>query len=214
MGKYESIYVIGLTGGIATGKSSVSSMLKRLGAIIVDADAISREVTSRGSPGLAEIVKAFGPGILSTSGELDRRKLGDIVFRDEKALSKLNSIVHPRVTQRVQELFQREEALAKAEGKPRIVVLDAPLLVEAGVHQLVDEIWVVDLDEETQIKRLIAREGYSYDEALARIGAQMSLEEKKKYADEVIDNRSSMEATMAQVVKLWEKVNRKLGAVG
>ncbi|MDI6601132.1 MAG: dephospho-CoA kinase [Thermoanaerobacteraceae bacterium] len=194
--------VIGLTGGIASGKSTVSNILKGLGAYIIDADEISREIIKKGSEAWKEIVDYFGSDILLPNGEIDRKKLGNIVFADKEKLDKLNAITHPRIIKRITEIIEKE----KKKGKEKAVVLDAAILVEMGLQSMVDEIWVVSVDKDMQIKRLIERDKLSYENAINRIRVQMPLSEKVKYADYVIDNSKDIGYIRNQVSKLWERV--------
>ena len=202
MSKWQGLYVIGLTGGIASGKSTVSSMLSELGAVIIDADRLTREVQSPSSGALEEIRTAFGDEVILPDGSLDRRKLAEVVFRDRDALELLGSIIHPRVIARTEELLREMQSAALEEGRVRIVVVDAPLLLEAGVDRITDEVWVVALCRDEQVRRLMKREGYTRDEALSRIDSQMPLEEKKKRADHIIDNSGSVQETKEQVFTL------------
>ncbi len=190
--------VIGLTGGIASGKSTVSAILRDLGATVIDGDAIARAVTRPGEPAYQEIVATFGPGILKSDGSLDRRALGRKVFTDPDLRRTLNRITHPRIIARIAELVDQ----ARERGD-RVVVIEAPLLIEAGMQDMVDEVWVVLVDEETQVERLMARERYPEAEAQGRVEAQLPLAEKLKFAHRVIDNRGSVEETRRAVEKLW-----------
>lgn len=210
MSRWPGIYVIGLTGGIASGKSTVSSILSSLGARIIDADRLTHEVQSPGSEGLLEIRKAFGDSVILSDGSLDRKKLSQIVFRDKEALERLDSIVHPRVMERVKEILRDMQEAAKRDGRVRVAVVDAPLLFEAGADRITDEVWVVALPREEQARRLMKREGYSLEEALTRIDSQMPLEEKKKRAHHIIDNRGSVQETKEQVFTLWRSLERRL----
>ena len=200
--------IVGLTGGIGSGKSTVAAMLRDLGATVLDADAIVREIQAPGGAALAEIVEAFGPDVLDASGSLDRDALGAIVFRDESARKRLNSIVHPKVGAEM----ARRVAAAVAAGV-ELLVLDIPLLFEgrqagtgtASVMRF-DATVVVYASRETQIERQIAREGYDRAEAERRIAAQMPLEEKKQLADHVIDNSGTLDDTERQVRALYESL--------
>lgn len=212
MCKWPGIYVIGLTGGIASGKSTVSGMLAGLGAAIIDADRLTREVQSPGSEGLREIEEAFGGEVILPDGSLNRRRLGQIIFHDKDSLELLDSIVHPRVIERTREILRQMQTAAKEDGRVHIAVVDAPLLLEAGVDKIVDEVWVVALPREEQAKRLMRREGYSRDEALSRIDSQMPLEEKEKRAEHIIDNRGTVLETREQVFTLWQSLERRLSA--
>ncbi len=196
--------LIGLTGSIASGKSTVSRFLRELGAPVVDADAIVHELQAPGSPLLEQIAAAFGPEIIREDGSLDRAALGGIVFRDPERRKALEAIVHPAVRQRMWAEVER----LRSEGRPA-VVLDIPLLFESGWDRTVDQVWVVYVDRQTQVARLMARDGLSRGEAERRIAAQMDLEAKRERADVVIDNRGTEAATRDQVRQAWQ---RALGA--
>lgn len=210
--KWPGIYVIGLTGGIASGKSTVSETLREFGARIIDADTITREIQSPGSDALREIREMFGDRVIAPDGTLIRRELGRIVFSSEKARNTLNSIIHPRVIDRTKEILRDLSESAPREGPVPIAVVDAPLLLEAGVDAVVDEVWVVALPREQQAERLMKREGYSREEAFSRIDSQMPLEEKEKRADYVIDNSGTPEETREQVFALWSSLERRLSS--
>lgn len=186
---------IGLTGGIASGKSTVSRILRQLGAHIIDADAIARSQMRRGTPVWRAVVEAFGDQILKPDGEVDRKRLGEMVFRDPAKRRLLEEITHPPV---IEEIERRIRALP--EG---IVVVDVPLLVEAGMVPMVDRLWVVWVDREIQVDRLMKRDGIGREEAALRLGAQIPLEEKAKIADVVIDNSGSIDDTRLQVERAW-----------
>ena len=188
---------VGLTGGIACGKSTVSRMLEACGAAIVDADRIAREVVRPGTPALDEIREAFGAGVLTPEGELDRKRLGSIVFADPKARRRLESITHPRI--RAEMLRQMTEWNEKDPDK--LVVLDIPLLYESGLENKYDfaEIIVVYIPREMQIERLMQRDGLSRQEAERRLAAQWPIEEKRSRADVVIDNSGTLQDTERQV---------------
>lgn len=205
-GKWPGIRVIGLTGGIASGKSTVSEILAGLGAAIIDADVLSREVTMPGSEGLRRIRETFGDKVISPDGTLNRRKLGAIIFRDEDARNKLNSIVHPLVIERTEQELRCLQDEARKSGKLTVAVVDAPLLFEAGVDAICDEVWVVAVSRETQAERLMKREDYTLEEALSRIDAQMPLHEKEKRATHIIDNEGTTEETRERVLELWERL--------
>lgn len=194
--------VVGLTGGIGTGKSTVARLFEALGAVVVDADAIVREVQAPGAPALAEIAEAFGPEMLDESGALRRERLGELVFRDAAARERLNRIVHPRVGA---EMARRVEAARRA-GAP-LVLLDVPLLLETGGSAAPAEgVIVVYATPEQQVERQMARNGYERGEAERRVAAQLSIEEKRRRADWVIDNSGSLEATERQVRALFEEL--------
>jgi len=188
---------VGLTGGIASGKSTVSELLAGFGAVIVDSDKIAREVVEPGTPGLAQVVAEFGPSVLTESGALDRAKVGEIVFADEGARGRLNAIVHPLVGARSAEL---EEA-GRTAGK--LVVNDIPLLVEVGYAPFFDEVIVVDVPVETQVERAIAR-GMTEIDARARIAAQASREDRLAAATYVIDNTGTLDDLRKRVREIYD----------
>lgn len=192
--------VIGLTGGIASGKSTVSRMLRELGAPVVDADAIVHALQSPGRPVTAAIAAEFGAGVLRPDGSLDRAALGALVFGDPARRRALEAIVHPAVRTRMWDEVER----CRQEGRPA-VVLDIPLLLEGGLEQTVDQVWVVYVDRATQLARLIARDGLTVAQAEQRIAAQMDLEEKRRQASLTIDNRGSEAETRAQVATAWRQ---------
>ncbi|MEG6617030.1 dephospho-CoA kinase [Peptococcaceae bacterium 1198_IL3148] len=193
--------IIGLTGGIGSGKTTVANHLARLGAQIIDADLIAREIVTPNSPALKEIVATFGPGVLHTDGTLNRKQLGAIVFGNELALAKLNAITHPKITAVVRERinqFKRQQQSGKD-----MLVLVAPLLIEVGLDKLVDKVWLVHVSLAEQLQRIMERDGLSKEQALQRINSQLSETERMKYADEIIDNSQSLEYTLNQVTNLW-----------
>ncbi|MGI6406714.1 MAG: dephospho-CoA kinase [Syntrophaceticus sp.] len=194
-------YIIGLTGGIASGKSFVSEMLKELGAQIIDADLISRQVVEPGKPAWKKIVKEFGKGIINEDQTIKRKKLGSIVFADPDKLDKLNKITHPYITMEIEKLLKEY----RESGKEGIMVLDAPILLELGMERLVDQVWVVAVDSETQLERLMKRDKLSAEEAKRRIRVQMPLKEKIKRADQVIDNRFTPNETKKQLEMIWQE---------
>lgn len=187
--------VIGLTGGIACGKSVVSAMLRGLGVRVVDADQVAREVVASGSDVLRRLGERFGPGILRPDGSLDRARLGQIVFHDPQALADLNGITHPVIRRRIEQLTKE----ARDQGVSLLVV-EAPLLFVAGMDDMVDEVWVVTCTPQQQVERLQRRDGLSREEAEARLRAQMSLEEKVRRAHRVIHNQGTLEETRRQVL--------------
>jgi dephospho-CoA kinase len=201
--------IIGLTGGIASGKSTVARILERLGGVIIDADQLAREAVLPGEPAYLAIVTEFGEGILNSDRTLDRRSLGKIVFADPKARRRLEWITHPAIAQ----LADKKLATLREEGTP-VVFYMAPLLIEAGVTSQVDEVWVVYADRKTQVTRIMQRDGVSRKEALQRLAAQMPIAEKRTYGKVVIDNRGTPEETERQVKDIWEKEITGLGARG
>lgn len=194
----------GLTGGIASGKSLAAEELKRLGAYLIDADEIAREVVRPGLPAYKEIVSEFGDKILNTDKTINRKLLGQIIFADPKLRKKLEQITHPGI---LDEIDKRIAAI-KNKKPHTMIVVNAPLLIEAGLHKKMEKVIVVYADEKTQIERLMKRDGITTDEAKNRIAAQMPLREKKKYADFVIENGEGREK--AQVKKEVKKIFENL----
>ena len=192
---------IGLTGGIASGKSTVAKMLREMGAIVIDADEIARQVVEPESPAWQEIVAWLGSQILDETGRIKRRVLGSIVFSDQAALKKLEAITHPRILKRLDEMVSAYEK----EGADK-VVLDIPLLIECAWQNKVDLIWLVYVDEQTQLQRLQTRDNFTASEAEMRIAAQMSLSEKKRFADLIIDNGGTQSETRRQIEEQWRKI--------
>ncbi|HHK5547031.1 TPA: dephospho-CoA kinase [Bacillus thuringiensis] len=194
--------VIGLTGGIASGKSTVSEMFRELSIPVIDADVIAREVVEQGKPAYNKIVELFGAEVLQQDGELDRPRLGSIVFYNEEKRLQLNKIVHPAV----REEMNRQKEMYIKEGV-QAVVLDIPLLFESKLTSLVDRILVVAVKPHTQLERLMKRNNFSEEEATARIQSQMPLEEKVKNADEVINNDGTIMGTKTQLQVILKKWN-------
>jgi dephospho-CoA kinase len=190
---------VGLTGGIGAGKSAVSALFAELGAVIVDADLIAREVVAPGTEGLAAVVAEFGEGVLAADGSLDRPKLGAVVFADPEKLAALNAIVHPLVGRRSAEL----EAAA---GPDAVVVHDVPLLAENGLAPFYDVVVVVDAADETRVRRLVELRGMSEQDARARMAAQATREARLAVADLVIDNDRPLERLAPQVREVWAKL--------
>lgn len=194
---------VGLTGSIAAGKSFALEALREFGARTIDADAIAREVVEPGTPGLEAIKEEFGDSILKSDGSLDRAKLGSIVFRDEVKRTKLNSILHPFIIHRQDEIMRRWEQ----ETPEAIVVVDAALMIESGGYQRFDRLIVAHCRPEIQLERLMKRNGLSRDEAERRIKSQMPQAEKMKYADFLIDTSDGFETTRSQVEAVWQELN-------
>jgi len=200
--------LVGLTGGIATGKSTVSAMFRALGCVIIDADLLAREVVEPGEPALAEIVRDFGPGVLRPDGRLDRQALGAVVFVDAERRRRLEGITHPRIRER---FARRLETLA-AEGFAGVVIFDAAVLVESGNWKTMDRLVVVVADDATQIARLQDRDGMSREEAVRRVDCQMPLSDKVKLAHYVIDNSGDRAATETQVRNVHAALRAELAA--
>ena len=198
--------IIGLTGNIATGKSEVRRMLERLGAYAIDADALAHEVMRRGTPVWEAVVREFGSRILRPDGEIDRPRLGSIVFADPAALARLEAIVHPAVIARTEELIR--------QAQEPVVVVEAIKLLESGMgERLCDSVWVVTCPREQQVARLMRSRGLSREEALLRINAQPSQEEKIARADVVIDNSGSLDDTWQQVRAAWERIQDSFSSI-
>ena len=189
--------VLGLTGGIGSGKSMVAQMFARLGAVVIDADQLAREVVEPGQPALDEIAATFGRDVLLPDGRLDRAKLAGIIFADPVERAKLDAITHPRIRSRMNELIK-----ARRSG-PGVLILDIPLLYENNRVNLVERVIVVWVDPQTQLRRIRQRDGLSADAAGQRIAAQMPLEAKRARADHVIDNSGTREDTRRQVEAIY-----------
>jgi dephospho-CoA kinase len=192
---------IGLTGGIASGKSTVSAMLRELGAVVIDADQLAREVVAKGTPGLAAVVEEFGPGLLTPDGDLDRAAMGDLVFSDESARKRLEAIVHPLVFERIVDLETHAP-----EGS--VIVHDIPLLAESGRAAAPDRggfdaVIVVDAPQDVQVARMVRDRGWTEAEALSRIAAQATAEDRRAIATYLVDNTGSLEDLRAEVEKIY-----------
>lgn len=194
------MFLIGLTGGIGSGKSTVASRLKTLGARIVDADKIAREIVEPGEPALAELAEAFD-GVLNADGALNRAELARQAFATPEATEKLNSITHPRIRERTLQRF----AQARTEDVP-VLVYDMPLLIENGEYKKMDHVLVVDAEDEIRIDRIVNSRGLDEDDARRRIAAQISREERLAAADSVVDNSGTRDQLLQQVDTFWEQV--------
>ena len=193
--------IIGLTGGIASGKSTVATELRKQNVPVFDADEVSRNAVAKGSKGLALVAEVFGAEYLTSDGEMDRARISQLVFSDKEALKTLEGILHKIVWD------EAEAFLAEArEQKAKLAVLDVPLLIETKWHERVDLVWLVAVSKEQQIKRAMIRSGMTEEEVKARIAAQMSLKDKKKFADVVLDNSGALEETLEQVHKELAKL--------
>ena len=198
--------IIGLTGGIATGKSTAAEYLEKKGARIIDADQISHKISQKGEKGWQLVVEEFGEKILKENGEFDREKLGEIVFSDPVKRKKLESILHPLIISEMKE--QAHHYLENDE----IVIFMAPLLYEAGLARFCDQVWVISSSKDNQLKRLAERNGFKREEALKRIESQMSLEEKKARADTIIENDSKIEDLKSKLDLNWKRVLKGVDA--
>jgi dephospho-CoA kinase len=196
--------LVGLTGGVACGKSSVARLFQDCGAVLIDADVLARTVVERGTPALKDIARVFGKKVLLPDGTLNRPALAKIVFSSPAKLKKLNAIVHPRVAREQAKITRAIET----QEPQAVVIYDAPVLIEAGAHTRMDKIVVVSADEPTQIKRLHNRNHLSKAEALRRIKIQMPLEKKVKLADYVIDGTLSYEQTKHEVERIYSELKQ------
>jgi dephospho-CoA kinase len=196
--------VVGLTGGIASGKSTVTTMFRELGAEVIDADQVARDVVEPGTPGLAEVARRF-PGVVDATGRLDRVALGRRVFADPSERRALEAIVHPRIRD---EVARRTEALARAGVS--VVLYDAALLIENGLHRGMDGVVLVSAPEAVQRARLAARDGLDEAAISARLAAQLPLADKRAHATWVVDNGGSLDDTRAQVRRIWEDIRRSV----
>ncbi|TDD24985.1 dephospho-CoA kinase [Kribbella turkmenica] len=195
---------VGLTGGIGSGKSAVSSRLADRGAVVIDSDVLAREVVAKGTDGLAEVVRAFGGDVLTAEGELDRPAVGRIVFGDEAARRRLEAIIHPRVRARAAEL----EAAAPADA---VVVHDIPLLVETGQADRFDIVLVVDVPVDVQVERLTTQRGMTEAEANQRIASQATREQRLAAAGVVVDNSGSLDDLDRRIAGVWAELRRRAG---
>ena len=194
---------VGLTGGIASGKSTVATMLVELGAVLIDGDALAREVVARGTPGLAQVVEEFGEELLTPEGDLDRAALGRIVFADEAARRRLEAITHPLI-------FERYAELEAAAPPDAVVVHDIPLLAESGRADTFDEVIVVDVPPELQVERMMRDRGWTREEAESRIAAQASREDRLAIATYVIDNTGTLDDLRARVEEVYADLAQRL----
>jgi dephospho-CoA kinase len=192
---------IGLTGGIASGKSTVSALLKKQGAFIIDADQIAYNIVEQGEQAYKDIVTAFGEDVVLADGRLNRQKLGALVFQDAKKRALLEKFTHPRIEEKIVELME----FAQKNSYP-VIILDMPLLFETGWDKRVDEVWVIQVDESIQRQRLMKRNSFSEQEATLRIKAQQSQVEKIRKADQVIDNNGDLAKLQAEILRVWAQV--------
>lgn len=193
--------VIGLTGGIGSGKSTISQYLAELGAVVIDADKIGHQAFQPGTEAWQDVVATFGQQVVAPGGEIDRKKLGEIVFNNPGSMSRLNGIMHPRMYQMAEDRIEQY----RRQGVP-VVVLEAAILIEAGWTPLVDEVWVVVVSESTVLSRLKEQRGLDEAGTLARIRSQLSTEERVKYANVVISNDDALDEVKARVKELWDRL--------
>ncbi len=200
---WPPLLVVGLTGGIASGKTTVAGMFRDLGATVLNADHLGKEIVNPGEPALAELVLAFGTDFLKSNGQLDRRALGQRVFSSRRDLQKLNRVTHPRIAHL---LARQLTTLARTPPTPAIVVVEAAVLIEAGWAPLVDRIIVVTVQQTEQAARLIAGSGLTADQAWSRIRSQLPVRERLRYADHRISNSGSLNDTALQVAGVWQQL--------
>jgi len=205
--------VAGLTGGVGSGKSLVAEKLAELGAVVIDADLIAREVLRPGEPAFDEVVEYFGKEMLTADNEIDRKKLGTVIFNDKEKRETLNNITHPRIRER---MMARLEELRSSTGEEstrcKIVVLDIPLLIESKLEDKVDCVIVVYADDETRLRRLIERDALTEEEAQARIASQIPLKEKLKAADYIINNNKGRSETLKETAQVFDTLTTCGGA--
>jgi dephospho-CoA kinase len=199
--------VLGLTGGIATGKSTVSALFQQRGAVVIDADQVARQVVEPGEEGLARIVRQFGTQVMQPDQRLDRAALGRIIFKDAAARQKLNQLLHPLIRQ----AMQQQTRFVLEKNAQTIVLWDTPLLIEGNLLPFVEKVIVVYVPASIQLARLMERDAFSVAEAQNRISAQLPIEEKKRVADWVIDNSGTLAQTERQVDQLWNYLTLKNG---
>ena len=194
------MFKIGLTGGIASGKSTVLTYFKDKGIPYIDADIVAREVVEPGTEGLKAIVDTFGSHVLQDDGTLNREALGAIVFHNEEKRQLLNSCLKTHIRNRIMELTSQYE-----QGNTPILIYDIPLLIEGDWYTMMDEVWLVYVNETTQIERLMSRNGYTREDALARINSQMRLDDKRAYADIIVDNNGTPHDLTVQLNTIWNE---------
>ncbi len=197
--------LVGLTGGIASGKSVVSKIFKSLGAYVIDADVIAHELIMPGLPAWSEVVERFGREILSEDNSINRKLLGSIVFKDPAKRKVLNAILHPKIFEEA----ERQRQKIQKENPDSIIILDVALLVETGAHERVDVVILVYADEELQIRRMMERDGLTQAEAMERISTQMSSKEKKQYVDYIIDTSGAPEEVERQTMEIFRKLKKR-----
>jgi dephospho-CoA kinase len=199
------VKIIGLAGGIGSGKSTAARLLAELGAVVIDLDKTGNEALKKGGGAYQKAVREFGEGIVGENGEIDRKKLGEIVFNDREALKRLNKIIHPEIDKAI-----HEEIREYRRRGIKVLVLEAAVMLEAARAWQADEIWVTVANEKTALERLIGRSGFSEEDAKARIRSQMTNEERIKQADVVINNDSTLDELKAKVKAEWERLLKRL----
>lgn len=195
--------IIGLTGNIASGKSTVARYLEDLGAAVIDTDQLARQIVLPGTPALKEIFDSFGPGILHNDGTLDRKKLGSLIFKDPASRQRLEQITHPRIETEL----EHQISYIRDRDPEKVIVLQIPLLIEAGWQHRVDQVWLVLIAEEEQLKRLMQRDKLTREQACDRIASQMPQEQKIPYAHVIINNNGTPEDVRQQVIEAWHNLS-------
>lgn len=199
------MFVIGLTGGIGSGKTTVSGMLAQLGAVIIDADQVARKVVEPGSPLLVELAQNFGDHILLADGSLNRVSLGELIFQNKENRELLNQLTHPVI---IKDIKNQIKTIALSRPNA-IVVIEAPLLIEAGMVPMMDEVWIVVAEEQTQIERIMSRDGFDYEDALQRVQSQMPAEDRLPYGDVVISTDRTLEEVNKDILNEWERLHKQ-----
>ena len=199
-------YVVGLTGGIGCGKSEAAQHLRSLGAAHIDADALSRSLTADGGAAIPEITRIFGEEVFNPDGSLNRRALGDLVFRDTASRRALEGIIHPLVQR-----FTMDAIAEAGKNGIAVTILDVPLLFETGMDVLCDETWTMSVPADVQLQRVMERDGLSEEQVLARIAGQMSMEERNSRANRVINSNRPLEKTRAELTQLYNQLLRRIG---
>lgn len=198
--------IVGITGGLGTGKSTVTGIFRKLGAAVISADRIAHDLILPEGPAYKKVVSLFGVKILKKDKRIDRKKLAQIVFNDKRKLMLLNSVIHPKVIKRIKEIIKKDRTSKK------VYIIDAPLLIEAGALNMIDRLIVVATDRNTQIKRCIKNFGLKRSDILKRIRCQMPLAKKRRLADFIIDNNRPLNSTKKMVEKIWEEIKNGTGS--
>jgi len=191
---------LGITGSFGTGKTTVAKLFARRGGKVIDADRLARENIKKDKPAYKKIIRSFGKGILKYNGEINRPQLAERVFTNKSLVARLNKIVHPEIIRQI------KKEITKAKNKKQIAIIDAPLLIEAGLLKIIDKLIVVKASKKNQLKRLVAKTGFSKIKITQRIKAQLPLKQKQQMADFVVDNDGSLTYTKKQVEEIWKKI--------
>ena len=203
----QEVYTVGLTGGIASGKSEVCKELRNLGAYVIDADEVARDVVKPGLPAYKQILSVFGPQVLEDSGKIDREALGKLVFLDPRKRTLLNRITHPCIAE---EITRRLVDFAEGNEQPKIVIIDAALIVDVGAENVFNCIVVVDCEPKLQVKRLVELRGMNHEEARTRLESQISGRERVAKADLVVENNGNLDELGGKVRSMWDELQRRV----